>query len=49
MPDSSVRIDEVTRLHPVTMARVVTPRTIEDIVNAVKATSGPISIGGGSY
>jgi FAD/FMN-containing dehydrogenase len=49
MPDPSVRIDEVTRLHPVTMARVVTPRTIEDIVNAVKATPGPISIGGGRY
>ncbi len=48
-PDSSVRIDEVTRLHPVTMARVVTPRTVEDIVTAVKATSGPISIGGGRY
>jgi FAD/FMN-containing dehydrogenase len=49
MPDPSVRIDEVTRLHPVTMARVVTPRTIQDIVNAVKATPGPISIGGGRY
>ena len=49
MPDSSVRIDEVTRLYPVTMARVVTPRSIEDIVKAVKATSGPISIGGGRY
>jgi FAD/FMN-containing dehydrogenase len=49
MPDSSVRIDEVTRLHPVTMARVVTPRTIEDIVTAVKATPGPVSIGGGRY
>ena len=48
-PDSSVRIDEVTRLHPVTMARVITPRTIEDIVTAVKATPGPISIGGGRY
>ena len=48
-PDSSVRIDEVTRLHPVTMARVVTPRTVEDIVAAVKATPGPISIGGGRY
>ena len=48
-PDSTVRIDEVTRLHPVTMSRVVTPRTVEDIVTAVKATSGPISIGGGRY
>ena len=48
-PDPSVRIDEVTRLFPVTMARVVTPRTLEDIVAAVKATPGPISIGGGRY
>jgi FAD/FMN-containing dehydrogenase len=49
MPDSSVRVDEVTRLFPVTMARVVTPRSIEDIVNVVKATPGAISIGGGRY
>src|SRR3954463_13666367 len=35
MPDSSVRIDEVTRLHPVTMDHVARPRTIEDIVTAV--------------
>ncbi|HKH92184.1 MAG TPA: FAD-dependent oxidoreductase, partial [Gemmatimonadaceae bacterium] len=48
-PDTSVRIDEVTRLHPVTMSRVVKPRTVEDIVNAVKATAGPVSIGGGRY
>ena len=47
LPDSSVQINEVTRLYPVNMARVVTPRTVEDIVNAVKATRGPISIGGG--
>ena len=47
--DASARIDEVTRLHPVTMSRVVAPRTVEDIVNAVKATTGPVSIGGGRY
>jgi FAD/FMN-containing dehydrogenase len=49
VPAGSVRIDEVTRLHPVTMARVVTPRTTADIVAAVRATPGPISIGGGRY
>src|SRR4051812_12585816 len=49
MSDSSIQINEVTRLHPVTMARVVTPRTVEDIVDAVKATSGPVSIGGGRF
>ncbi len=47
--DSSVRINEITQLYPVTMARVVTPRTIEDIANAVRATAGPVSIGGGRY
>jgi FAD/FMN-containing dehydrogenase len=48
-PDSSVRITEVTQLYPVTMDRVVTPRTIEDIVAAVRSTPGPVSIGGGRY
>jgi FAD/FMN-containing dehydrogenase len=49
IPDGSVRIDEVTRLFPVTMARVVRPRTVEDIAAAVRATPGPVSIGGGRY
>jgi FAD/FMN-containing dehydrogenase len=49
LPDSSVRITEVTRLYPVTMERVVTPRTTEDIANAVKSSPGPVSIGGGRY
>jgi FAD/FMN-containing dehydrogenase len=49
MPDSSVRIDEVTRLFPVTMERVVRPRSVQEIVAAVRATTGPVSIGGGRY
>lgn len=49
MADSSVRIDEVTRLYPVTVERVVTPRTVEEISQAVAASPGPISIGGGRY
>jgi FAD/FMN-containing dehydrogenase len=48
-PDSSVQINEVTRLYPVTMERVVTPHTVEDIANAVRSTAGPVSIGGGRY
>jgi FAD/FMN-containing dehydrogenase len=47
--DSSVQIREVTQLHTVRVAHVVTPRSIEDISNAVKATPGPIAIGGGRY
>jgi FAD/FMN-containing dehydrogenase len=48
-PDSSVWVNEVTQLFPVRMARVVTPRSLDDIVNAVKTSTGPISIGGGRY
>jgi FAD/FMN-containing dehydrogenase len=48
-PDSSVQINEVTRLFPVTMERVVTPHTVEDIANAVRSSAGPVSIGGGRY
>ena len=47
--DSSVQVNEVTRLYPVTMERVVAPHTIEDIANAVRASAGPVSIGGGRY
>src|SRR6185295_12570613 len=49
LTDSSVQIREVTQLHTVRVAHVVTPRSLEDISNAVKATPGPISIGGGRY
>jgi FAD/FMN-containing dehydrogenase len=49
LADSSVWINEVTQLFPVRMARVVTPRTVDDIVAAVKSSPGPISIGGGRY
>jgi FAD/FMN-containing dehydrogenase len=49
MPDSSARVVEVTGLYPVTMARVVTPHTVEEIARAVAAAPGPISIGGGRY
>src|SRR5688572_10488788 len=49
LTDSSVQIREVTQLHTVRVAHVVTPRSIEDISNAVKATPGPIAIGGGRY
>jgi hypothetical protein len=49
MTDSSVQIREVTHLHTVRVARVVAPRSIEDISSAVKATPGPIAIGGGRF
>ncbi len=42
-------INDVTQINPVSMAEVVTPRTIEELVAAVKSRPGPISIGGGRY
>ncbi|MEO7996665.1 MAG: FAD-binding oxidoreductase [Gemmatimonadaceae bacterium] len=47
--DSSVQINEVTRLFPVTVSRVVTPHSVDEISAAIKSTPGPISIGGGRY
>lgn len=49
LPDSSQRINEVTGMYPVTMRRVMTPRTVNEIARAVAASPGPIAIGGGRY
>ncbi|HEY6061029.1 MAG TPA: FAD-binding protein, partial [Gemmatimonadales bacterium] len=49
LPDSGVRVTEVTGLYPVTMSRIVTPHTVEEIARAVAATPGPVTIGGGRY
>jgi FAD/FMN-containing dehydrogenase len=46
-PESGVEIREISRLYPVTMARVLAPRTVAEIADAVKSFSGPVSIGGG--
>ena len=49
VPDSTVRVEEVSGLYPVRMARVVTPHTVDDIARAVASAPGPVSIGGGRY
>lgn len=49
LPDSSAQVKEVTGLYPITMDRVVTPRSVEEISRAVAGSPGPISIGGGRY
>ncbi len=48
-PDSGVQVNEITRLYPITMARVVAPRTVDEISNAVRSWPGPIAVGGGRY
>jgi len=42
-------VNDITELNPIPMARVVTPRSVDDIVTAIKTSSGPISIGGGRF
>ena len=42
-------VNDITELNPVPVARVVAPQTTEDVVRAIRATSGRIAIGGGRY
>lgn len=47
--DSAVVVREITGLYPVTVGRVLEPTRIDEIAAAVRATPGPITIGGGRY
>lgn len=42
-------VEEYTRLHPVTVARVAVPRSAEEVGRLVRESTGPVSIGGGRY
>ncbi|MEO6081114.1 MAG: FAD-binding oxidoreductase [Steroidobacteraceae bacterium] len=42
-------VNDVTQLNPVTVAEVVAPRTLEELVAAVVNHPGKLSIGGGRY
>ena len=42
-------VRDVTRLSAVRMARIVAPRTTEELVAAIRGSTGPISIGGGRF
>jgi FAD/FMN-containing dehydrogenase len=42
-------VNDITQLNPIEVARVVQPSTVADIVEAIKSSSGPISIGGGRF
>lgn len=48
LPDPTL-VRDVTQLSAVHMARVVTPRTTEEVAAALRASTGPVSIGGGRY
>ena len=42
-------VNDITELNPIPMAKVVTPRSVDEIVSAIRSSSGPISIGGGRF
>src|SRR5256885_788013 len=42
-------VNDVPQLNPIEVARIITPTTTEEIVQAVRTYKGPISIGGGRY
>ena len=48
-PPAPPVVNDVTRLNPIPVRRVVAPATIEEIVAAVRESDGPVSVGGGRY
>ena len=42
-------VNDVTQLHPVRVMAIVAPSSIEDVQEALRRTSGPVSIGGGRF
>ncbi|RZJ48786.1 MAG: FAD-binding oxidoreductase [Flavobacterium sp.] len=42
-------VNDITQLNPIVVKDIITPTTINEIVDVVKATNGPISIGGGRF
>jgi FAD/FMN-containing dehydrogenase len=42
-------VNDVTQINPVVVAKIITPTTTEEIVEAVRTHKGPVSIGGGRY
>lgn len=42
-------VEEITRLHPVAVERVVAPRSVDEVRALVRRHRGPVSIGGGRF
>src|SRR6187431_871 len=43
------RINDITQLNPIQVNKIIKPKTLNEIIHAIKTTTGPISIGGGKY
>ena len=42
-------LNDITQLNPIQVNKIIKPKTENEIIQAIKTTSGPISIGGGKY
>lgn len=42
-------VNDVTQLNPITVQKVLTPQTSDEIKSAIKSFTGPVSIGGGRF
>src|SRR5688572_19437744 len=47
IPDK--RVNDVTAINPIQVGTTIQPQTTEEIIEAIKTTEGPISIGGGRF
>ena len=43
------RVNDVTQLNPIQVKKIIKPESVDEIVEAIKSTRGPISIGGGKF
>ncbi|MET0759458.1 MAG: FAD-dependent oxidoreductase [Flavobacterium sp.] len=46
---NNMRINDVTQLNPIQVNKIIKPKTLNEITQAITTTTGPISIGGGKY
>jgi len=46
---NSTTVNDITQLNLIEVTRIVQPTSVEDIVDAIQTSSGPISIGGGRF
>lgn len=49
IPPTGVVVNDVTRLNPVRVWAVATPASIDEVVDAIRRSTGPISVGGGHF
>lgn len=48
-PDAPTVIDDVTGMNPITVARVLRPQSIAELQDAIRHSTGTVSIGGGRF